>query len=269
MIRQIWKVRNTASGQAEPSPTATQEAAAAVLANPNDESETTITGAAKEAEQSVADDGAKRPKDRKALLVDAPSDSSLSVCTYDPHSGTVYALVEPSAGKAAKNGDSAALDEESKETAPPTTKAQPPGLLQMPAALTIARDGAGAGQGPELVDGAAGSQPAASSNAPSDFSPLQTLNTAVAEHDPFARAKTGAAAESSNKSALVSTPNCLRFSPTLSSANVVITNNGKCASSLASVRRSLIFPCRVWGGKILPVPSVSVTRVSSSQSQHK
>mmetsp|Transcript_25215 Transcript_25215/g.29632 ORF Transcript_25215/g.29632 Transcript_25215/m.29632 type:complete len:121 (+) Transcript_25215:445-807(+) len=112
----------------------------------------------------------------------------------------------------------------------------------MPAALAIASGSAGAGSEPRAesttTEGAAGSQPAAPTQnavAPCDFSPLQDLDAAVVEFDPFAQAKTGEEAESSNKSAQVSQANCLRFSPTLSSSHVVITNNGKCASSQGSI----------------------------------
>lgn len=121
----------------------------------------------------------------------------------------VYALVEPSPEKVAAAGAAQAANEseESKAGAPPTTKARP-GILQMPAALASANPGAGSGLSAELsTDGAAGSQSAApvrNAVAPCDFSPLQDLNAAVAEYDPFAWAKSGEEAESSNKTAQVS-----------------------------------------------------------------
>jgi hypothetical protein len=100
----------------------------------------------------------------------------------------------------------------------------------MPAALASAGAGAGSKLHAEHAkDGAASSQPAApirNAFTPCDFSPLQDLNSAVAEYDPFAWAKSGEEAESSNKSAQVSQADCLRFSPTLSSSHVFITNNG-------------------------------------------
>lgn len=208
------------------------------LAPQNDESNRKLASAAMEDALPPDDDGTKRPKDRQTLLLGstqsaskALTDPTLSVCAFDPHSGTVYALVDNDTAKTSASDNSAAL-EESKE-GPPTTKAPPPGILQMPAALTIATEGAGTGLSAEPVDEAAGSHPTASSTSPCDFSPLQDLNAAVAEHDPFARAMTGAAAESSNKSDRVSATNFLRFSPTFSSNNVVITNNGKFASSSA------------------------------------
>jgi len=252
MIRQIWKVRNTAGGQPEPPPTATQETAAVQLAPQNDESNRKLASAAMEDALPPDDDGTKRPKDRQTLLLGstqsaskALTDPTLSVCAFDPHSGTVYALVDNDTAKTSASDNSAAL-EESKE-GPPTTKAPPPGILQMPAALTIATEGAGTGLSAEPVDEAAGSHPTASSTSPCDFSPLQDLNAAVAEHDPFARAMTGAAAESSNKSDRVSATNFLRFSPTFSSNNVVITNNGLTTYATSAVGSSDNFANAVIG----------------------
>jgi len=104
----------------------------------------------------------------------------------------------------------------------------------MPAALTIANSGAGTGPNEERKDGPAGSHSASSeptgASSFSDFSPLQDLNAAVALHDPFAHMKVSEEAESSNQAPQMGQANCLRFSPTLSSDHVVITDNGKCAS---------------------------------------
>ena len=72
----------------------------------------------------------------------------------------------------------------------------------MPAALTIANTGAGAGLAEERKGESAGSQiaelmPSGAAQS-SDFSPLQDLNAAVALHNPFANMKVGKEAESSN-----------------------------------------------------------------------
>ena len=104
----------------------------------------------------------------------------------------------------------------------------------MPAALVVANSGAGVGPNEERKGESAGSQSAANEPAGavpfSDFSPLQDLNAAVALHDPFAHMKVSEEAESSNQAPQMGQANCLRFSPTLSSDHVVITDNGKCAS---------------------------------------
>jgi len=107
MIRQIWKVRNTAGDQPESSPTATKETTPAKLALKNDESQRKMTinpnsgeiaSAAKEDTHSQGGSNATKPSEKQSvLLVDVATDASLSYCTYDPHSGTVYALVEPKA----------------------------------------------------------------------------------------------------------------------------------------------------------------------------
>ena len=72
----------------------------------------------------------------------------------------------------------------------------------MPAALTIANTGAGAGPAEERKGEPAGSQSAepmpSGAAQSSDFSPLQDLNAAVALHNPFTNMKVGQEAESSN-----------------------------------------------------------------------
>lgn len=104
----------------------------------------------------------------------------------------------------------------------------------MPAALLNANAGAGTGLNEERKGESAGSQTAADEPTGaipfSDFSPLQDLNAAVALHDPFSHMKVSEEAESSNQAPQMGQANCLRFSPTLSSDHVVITDNGKCAS---------------------------------------
>ena len=100
----------------------------------------------------------------------------------------------------------------------------------MPAALTVASAGAGSGpteesKGEPTVNQTTGQEPASS-----EFSPLQDLSAAVALHDPFVHMKVSDEAESSNQSSQGGHTNCLRWSPTLSSDHVVITENGKCAS---------------------------------------
>lgn len=101
----------------------------------------------------------------------------------------------------------------------------------MPAALTAGRASAGA----ELSEGQkgapAGSQPAqmhpdGSGGDPSDFSSLQDKQAFVSLHDPFAFVKAAKGAESSNQRTGAQKATCLRFSPTLSSENIVITDNG-------------------------------------------
>ena len=109
----------------------------------------------------------------------------------------------------------------------------------MPAALIIANTGAGIEPKEERKGGPAVSHTAAieptGGSSFSDFSPLQDLNAAVALHDPFAHMKVSEEAESSNQAPQMGQANCLRFSPTLSSDHVVITDNGKCASVSRSV----------------------------------
>ena len=110
----------------------------------------------------------------------------------------------------------------------------------MPAALAVASSPAGdAGAEPQPAAGAkvdsavttaAIDQLVGSRGQPTSacaFSSLQNLGAAVALHEPFARSKLGQEAESSNQAAQVGQANCLRFSPTLSSDSVVITDNGK------------------------------------------
>lgn len=104
----------------------------------------------------------------------------------------------------------------------------------MPAALAVAS----AGPASEPLEEQKG-EPAASQSADqeptsalalSEFSPLQDLGAAVAVHDPFVHMKVCEETESSNQATSMGQSTCLRFSPTLSSDHVVITDNGKCAS---------------------------------------
>ena len=151
MIRQIWKVRNTASDLPLKPPPATEETSAASTATQNDESQRETQNAPSDGHIHPSDHSAQQQstepaeKKRQALLnktLHAHHQTSLSVCAYDPRSATVYALVEPAAASSgegkASSGD--ALQEESKAGAPPTTKT-PPAILQMPAALTMASSG--------------------------------------------------------------------------------------------------------------------------------
>lgn len=240
MIRQIWKVRNTEGDPPQKSPPATEEISA-TGALQNDESQRERTEPAMDgAEQGQPQDTVKStaPSDKKhPALLGKSSGAPLSVCTYDPHSATLYALVEPSStvGSASSAVGVPENEEESKSGAPPTTKALP-GILQMPAALMVANSGAGAGpneerKGEPAASHTAARDPSGSDSSSSGFSPLQDLNAAVALHDPFAHMKVGEETESSNQAPQMGQANCLRFSPTLSSDHVVITDNGKCASS--------------------------------------
>jgi len=246
MIRQIWKVRNTAGDPPKPSPAATEEAVSAILTTQNDESQREMTGAASEgAMQPSADDPRKKSeqeKKREALLGKVSADTALSVCAYNPVSGTVYALVEPDSQAVATD---AAIDatrgEEAMQGALPTTRA-PPGVLKMPVALAAANSSPEVQSQEERKGEPAGSQPAAlpasEVGQPSSFNSMRDQDAGVALHHPFALAKTSEKAESSNQAPQVSYANSLRFSPTLSSALVVITNNGKFASPNSPVQLS-------------------------------
>ena len=103
----------------------------------------------------------------------------------------------------------------------------------MPAALTVANSGAGSGPAEEKKGEAEASATTAqrSSNNSGGFSPLQDIEAAVALHTPFAHVSVGEEAKSSNQAPAASLASCLRFSQNLLSDHVVITDNGKCASS--------------------------------------
>jgi len=87
-----------------------------------------------------------------------------------------------------------------------TTKT-PPGVLQMPAALAVARGPGDAGAklkgGAQEDDSAVAIDQHARGASITAFSSLQNLNAAIALHDPFAHTKLGQEAESSNQAAQI------------------------------------------------------------------
>ena len=142
MIRQIWKVRNTDGDPVEKSPPATQETSAAQVTTDDESARGTVNNPRGEEHpqaEGVRDIEAKASEQqaRTALLTKA-SGAALSVCTFDPKSATLYALAEQSAANKAPNSSGPTKNEEEiKQGAPSTTKALP-GILSMPAALTVA-----------------------------------------------------------------------------------------------------------------------------------
>jgi hypothetical protein len=133
MIRQIWKVRNTENDPVEKTPLATEESSAAQVTKDDESQRERVNSPQDKPDRSLQTKDADvegQKKEKRSALLNKASGATLSVCTYDPKSATVYALVEQSAPrKMAPNKDSPAQNEEEKKEGTPSTTKALPGIL--------------------------------------------------------------------------------------------------------------------------------------------
>ena len=116
MIRQIWKFRNTEDDPAEKTPLATEESSAAQVTEDDESQRKDVTNSQDKPPQpgeGLRAEAQVHKKEKRSALLSKASQAALSVCTYDPHSATLYALVEqPAPGEVATGEESPAQNEE-------------------------------------------------------------------------------------------------------------------------------------------------------------